>query len=245
MKLPRTPARPTPLMPELPGFEPCFDPLPASRGHQPSPAVRPLYWWAAALRQGGDAVVDMRFDRSLMAATVVVRLSSHRVISAVRRWEDTARIPADLPALMAEAVWRLGALGWAGELSALVDRMRAAGLIAQPAAVGRCVRPIPRWPHQPDADVRVAYWWAMRLIDRGWRLHACGDAVARYGFFAEIPSPGDAQPLLVVFPGDMTEDGSEASALARHLARMERDQRAVVRSLVDHAANKTDLGDLK
>jgi hypothetical protein len=225
-------------MPDLPGFEPCFDPLPVTQGHQLSPAVRPLYWWAAALRDQGDVVVDMRFDRSLMVATVVVRLASYRVISVVRRCEDTARRPQDLPALMAEAVWRLGALGWAGEFAALVDRMRAAGVVAQRPASRRCVRPIPRWLRQPDTEVRVAYWWAMKLIEHGWRLHACGDAVARHGFVAEIPTTG-AEPLLVVFPGDMADDGSEASVLARHLARLGRGQRMVVQSIVDHAAKRT------
>src|SRR5262249_16670600 len=103
-------------------------PLPVSQGHQLPPAVRPLYWWAAALRTEGDVVVDMRFDRSSMVATVVVRQASYRLTSVVRRCEDTACIPQNLPALMAEAVWRLGALGWAGEFAALVDRMRAAGV---------------------------------------------------------------------------------------------------------------------
>ncbi|MBI2699669.1 hypothetical protein EI067_18575 [Mycobacterium paragordonae] len=238
MKLPRALAqRPTPQMPDLPGFEPCFDPLPVSQGHQLPPAVRPLYWWAAALRTEGDVVVDMRFDRSSMVATITVRQASYRLTSVVRRCEDTACIPQNLPALMAEAVWRLGALGWTGEFAALVDRMRAAGVVARPAATGRCVTPIPRWLRQPDTEVRVAYWWAMKLIEHGWRLHACGDAVARHGFIAEIPTTG-AEPLLVVFPGDMAHDGSEASALARHLARLGSGQRMVVQTIVDHAAKK-------
>ena len=238
MKLPRALAyRPTPEMPKLPGYAPCFDPLPVAQSPQLSPAVRPLYWWAAALREMGDIVIDMRFDRSAMAATVVTRLACGRVISEVRRYEDTACTPQDLTALMAEAIWRLGALGWAEEFGELVQQMRAAGVVGRPVRVQRSLKPIPGWVHQPEADVRIAYWWAAALLKYGWRLDLCGGVAARRGFLAEIPNP-DGSSQLVVYPGDIAGEESPAAALARHLAQMDRPQRLRVQRLIDHVSGE-------
>ena len=188
MKLPRMLAqRPTPRMPELAGFEPRFDAIPAPRMHQPAEVVRLLYWWARDLRDRGDFLLGVRFDAAQLAAAVTVRLASYRVVEVVRRHDDKPRMPHDLPTLLAEAVWRLGALGWADHVEALVDRLRTVGLIAAPASVCGCTKQIPGWVSQPDRAVRIARWWALALLRHGWRLHACGDALAGAGSSLRSP----------------------------------------------------------
>ncbi|HZE16417.1 MAG TPA: hypothetical protein VE197_12285, partial [Mycobacterium sp.] len=173
MKLPRTlEQRPTPRMPGLTGFEPRYDAIPAPGMHQPAEVVRPLYWWAKDLRDGGDILLGVRFDAAQLAAAVTVRLASYRVVEVVRRHDDKPRMPHDVPTLLAEAVWRLGALGWTEHLEELVDLLRAVGLISAPASVRRCTRQIPGWVSQPDRAVRIAYWWALALLRHGWRVHA-------------------------------------------------------------------------
>ena len=42
--------------------------------------------------------------------------------------------------------------------------------------------------------------------------------MARHGFIAEVPGVG-GESALVIYPGDMPDDGTAASALANHLAR--------------------------
>ena len=239
MKLPRALAqRPTPQMPGLAGFEPRFDAVPAPRMPQPAEVVRPLYWWAKDLRDRGDILVGARFDAARLAAVVTVRLASYRVVEVVRRHDDKPRMPHDLPTLLAEAVWRLGALGWTDDLDALLDLLRVVGLMSARASIRSCTKQIPGWVSQPDRGVRIAYWWALGLLRHGWRLHACGDALARYGFIAEIPDV-DGGAMLVVYPGDMADDGTEASALANHLARLGKSQRQFVqRVIADAAAGK-------
>jgi len=239
VKLPRMLAqRPTPRMPELAGFEPRFDAIPTPRMHQPAEVVRPLYWWARDLRNRGDILLGVRFDAAQLAAAVTVRLASYRVVEVVRRHDDKPRMPHDLPTLLAEAVWRLGALGWADQVEALVDRLRTVGLIAVPASVRGCTKQIPGWVLQPDRAVRIACWWALALLRHGWRLHVCGDVLAGCGFIAEIPAV-DGDPMLVVYPGDMADDGTEASALANHLARLDNSQRQFEhRVIADAAAGK-------
>ena len=235
MKLPRVLSqRPTPRMPELAGFEPRFDPIPATPDAQLDEAFRPLYWWAKDLRDRADILQGLRFDAPQMTATVTVRLGSHRVITAARRHDDKPRLPHDLPTLLAEAVWRLGALGWACDLGAVRDVLRAAGLLAPPRPVQPCTALLPGWVSQPDRAVRIALWWAAALRQRGWWLAACGDAIAQHGFIAEIPEAGG--PVLAVYPGDMADDGTEASALANHLARLGASQRHYVQRVIADAA---------
>jgi hypothetical protein len=236
VKLPRVlTQRPAPRMPELVGFEPRFDAIPTLRVHKPAEVVRPLYWWAKDLRTSGDVLVDARFDAAMMAASVTVRLASYQVVEVVRRHDDKPRLPHDLAALIAEGVWRLGSLGWTDELEEMIGLLRTLGLTATPAVVKPSTRHIPGWVHQPDRAVRIAYWWSVALKRHGWKLYACGDAVAQHGFIAEIPC-GGADPVLVVYPGGMPADGTEASALANHLARLGTSQRKYVQRVIGDAA---------
>jgi len=109
-------------------------------------------------------------------------------------------------------------------------------LIRAPAAIRTYTAPIPGLARQPDRGVRIAYWWAVALLRYGWRLHACGQEIARGGFIAEIPG-ADGEPMLVVYPGDMAADGTEAAALAHHLGRLgECECRFMQRLIVDAAA---------
>jgi len=222
-------------MPELVGFEPRFDAIPTPRVRQPAEVVRPLYWWAKDLRANEDLLVAARFDAAAMAATVTVRLRSYQIVEVVRRHDDKPRLPHDLPTLIAEAVWRLGSLGWTGELDEMIGLLRRLGLTATPAAVKPSTTHIPGWVRQPDRAVRIAFWWSVALKQHGWKLYACGDAVAQHGFIAEIPR-ADGDPVLVVYPGGMPADGTEASALANHLARLGRSQRKVVQRVIGDAA---------
>lgn len=232
MKLPRVLSqRPTPRMPLLAGFEPRFDPIPAPHGAGLDQVFRPLYWWAQDLRARGDILQDLRFDAPQMTATVTVRLASSRVITVVRGHDDKPRLPHDVPTLLAEAVWRLGALGWACDLVAVVDLLRGCGLLTPARPARRCTALLPGWVQQPDRSVRVALWWALALRERGWQLSACGDAVAGHGFIAEVPGV-DGDQVLAIYPGDMADDGTEASALANHLARLTSGQRQLVAAVL-------------
>ncbi|ANE83363.1 hypothetical protein A7U43_27955 (plasmid) [Mycobacterium adipatum] len=235
MKFPRIHApRPTPRMPELAGFEARYDLLPAVRPlHQPAEAIRPLHWWAKDLQAGGDLLVDARFDAMTMTATVSIRLSSYQVVSVVRHHDDKPQTPRTLADVLAESIWRLGSLGWSAEIEEAVAQLRAAGLMATPAKPD--TRYLPGWVQQPDRGVRMAYWWAGILKQHGWKLYACGDAVARHGFIAEVPR-ADGESALVVYPGGMPDDGTAASALANHLARLGSRQRAFVQRVIGDAA---------
>lgn len=236
MKLPRILTnRPAPGMPTLAGFEPRFDTLPAPRGRQPAEVVRPLYWWAVDLQTRNDLLVDACFDATTLAATVTVQLSSYQVVQAVRRHDDKPQLAQDLPQLIAEAVWRLGVLGWTAELDELTGMLRACGLSAAPRRATPDARHIPGCVQQPDRATRIAYWWAVALTRRGWQLHACGDALAQYGFMAEVPG-AEGNRTLVIYPGGMTDDGTEASALANHLARLGPSQRTLVQRIINGSA---------
>ena len=46
----------------------------------------------------------------------------------------------------------------------------------------------------------------------------------------------DGDPVLVVYPGGMPDDGTEASALANHLARLGTSQRKFVQRVIGDAA---------
>ncbi|OBK11261.1 hypothetical protein [Mycobacterium sp. 1245852.3] len=218
-------------MPSLAGFEPCFAPIPTSRIKQPAQVVRPVYWWTTALRRRGDLLLGVHFDANHLTARVSVRLASDRIVEAVRSNDHNPALPDDVPTLLAEAVWRLGALGWSEQLDELLDLLRALGLMSAPAPIRKCMAPIPGRVCQPDPGVRTAYWWALGLRRQGWQLHACGEDVARFGFVAEIPAP-DGEPRLVVYPGDMAPDGTEAAALANHLVRLSTRQRRLVRQVL-------------
>lgn len=225
-------------MPSLAGFEPRFAPIPSSQFKQPAPVVRPLYWWTTELRRRGDLLLGVHFDTNQLAASVRVRLASYRIVEVVRSNDCNPALPHDVPTLLAEAVWRLGALGWAEQLDELLELLRAVGLMSAPAPIRKCVAPIPGRVSQPERGVRIAYWWALALLRQGWVLYACGEDVARFGFVAEIPDAlGESR--LVVYPGDMAEDGTQAAALARHLARLGTRQRRLVRQvLADTAVGK-------
>lgn len=220
-----------PQMPSLAGFEPCFAPIPTSRIKQPAQVVRPVYWWTTELRRRGDLLLGVHFDANHLTARVSVRLASYRMVEAVRSNDHNPALPHDVPTLLAEAVWRLGALGWSEQLDELLDLLRALGLMSAPAPIRKCVAPIPGRVCQPDRGVRTAYWWALGLRRQGWQLHACGEDVARFGFIAEVPDP-DGEPRLVVYPGDMAQDGTEAAALANHLVRLSTRQRRLVRQVL-------------
>lgn len=237
MKLPHVlPHRPMPRMPELAGFAPRFDAIAFVAAHaQPVKGIRPLYWWARELRSCGEILVNVEFDTDTKTATVSVRLASHRVVTVLRRHDNKCEMPHDLPTLIAEAVWRLGSLGWTAELRAVLDLLSQVGLILAPAPARRCTDLLPDLGYQPDRAVRMAFWWAQALKRHGWRLDACGDAVARGGFVAEIPN-ADGGLDLVIYPGDMADDGTEASALANHLARLGKSQRRVVERVIGGTA---------
>ncbi len=237
VKLPHVlPQRPMPRMPEIAGYGPRFDTISAVAVHaQPVEGIRPLYWWARELRRRGDILVDLRFDTITKAATVTVRLASYRTVTVVRRHDNKAALAHDLPTLIAEGVWRLGSLGWTAEVRAITDLLGQHGLILAAAPVARCTRPLSGWVTQPDRAVRMAYWWAVALKRHGWKLYACGDQVARGGFIAEIPN-ADGGTDLVVYPGGMPDDGTEASVLANHLARLGKSQRRIVEQVIGDTA---------
>lgn len=233
VKLPHLlPQRPMPVMPELAGFEPRYDTIAAiPTNAQPTEGLRPLYWWARDLRSRGDILTDVRFDIATKAATVTVRLASYQSVTVVRRADLAAALPSDLPSLIAEAIWRLGALGWTAELFSIIKLLGQQGLIVTPAPVRQCTDFIPGWLTQPDRRVRMAYWWAQTLKRHGWKLYGCGDPIARGGFVAEIPN-ADGGRDLVIYPGTMPSDHTEASALAKHLSRLDKNQRRLVAELI-------------
>lgn len=237
MKLPHvSPQRPMPRMPEFAAYTPCFDVITGVAVHaQPLAGIRPLYWWARELRRRGDTLVDLRFDTFTKAATVTVRLASYQVVTVVRRHDNKAALPHDLPTLIAEGVWRLGSLGWTAELAAVAELLGRLGLIIAAVPAKRCTRPVPGWVTQPDRAIRTAYWWAVALKHHGWKLYACGNDVAAGGFIAEIPNTAGGMDL-VIYPGGMPDDGTEASALANHLGRLDTSQRRIVKQLIDDGA---------
>ena len=102
---------------------------------QPAQVVRPLYWWVQDLRQRGDILLGVHFDSRQLVASVTIRLASYRVVDVVRRNDHQPQLPHDQPTLLAEAVWRLGALGWTDQLDELLDLLRVVGLIGAPTTI--------------------------------------------------------------------------------------------------------------
>ena len=49
------------------------------------------------------------------------------------RTDLAAARPSDLPSLIAEAIWRLGALGWTAELFSIIKLLGQQGLIEERA----------------------------------------------------------------------------------------------------------------
>ncbi|MDR3664753.1 MAG: hypothetical protein P4L86_30925 [Mycobacterium sp.] len=109
--------------------------------------------------------------------------------------------------------------------------LRDSRLPIQPQSAERNSAHIPGMICQPPRPVRVAYWWASVLQAQGWRLCALGEQVARGGFIAEITEES-GESVWVVFPRNMPDDGTEASALANFIQRLTFDQRRYLRRLV-------------
>jgi len=121
---------------------------------------------------------------------------------------------------------------WADETAGIAALLRGgSGLLNQPRPVARNSAHIPGMFCQPPRPVRVAYWWANALQAQGWRLRALGEPLAGGGFIAEIGMTGE-ESVWVVFPRNMPDDGTEASALANFLQRLTFDQRNYLRRLV-------------
>lgn len=91
---------------------------------------------------------------------------------------------------------------------------------------------IPGLLTQPAPEIRVAYWRARQLIDAGWRIHAFGEPIARYGFIAEIPY-GKGETALVVFARTAAGDDGAAHALANDMRWLSADHRHYLRRLLD------------
>lgn len=105
---------------------------------------------------------------------------------------------------------------------------------------------IPGLVVQPDEVVRVAYWRARQLIDIGWRIHALGQPVSRYGFIAEIPC-GVRETTFVVCPRTGMRNDGAAADLANSLRRLSVDQRNHLRRLLDalHGSGAVAGADLR
>ncbi|OBJ39734.1 hypothetical protein A5630_02135 [Mycolicibacterium mucogenicum] len=123
---------------------------------------------------------------------------------------------------------------WTGETAEVLALLRGSPLANQPRPVARNSAHIPGMICQPPRAVRVAYWWANALQAQGWRLRALGEPLAGGGFLAEIGLTGE-ESVWVVFPRNMPDDGTEASALANYLQRLTFDQRNYLRRLVASA----------
>lgn len=228
-------------VPDLPGdgpLAPNFAPIPASArcGSQVATPVRPLYWWIQAADAEGVVLHGLYFNNLTHSAVVRIRLASYRVVEVIRDARGlTVGAPNALAAVMVEAVWRLGAAGWADEIARLSTVLRRNGILGGTAMVPARTDLIPHLSLQPDAAVRVAYWWARELLIRGWLVHACGQDVAGGGFIATVPTTG-GEPVLALYPSRMRPDGTEAALLAKFMPRLSPVQRRVLQRLVDQAA---------
>jgi hypothetical protein len=210
---------------------PCFAALPLnSVALQPLPAVRPLYWWARELHEQGCQLQAVYYRPSDLAAVVTVRLPSYRVVHVLRKAGDQAA-PTDLPTMLAEAVRQLVTGGWADQTNDMLALLRNSRLLIQPQPAARNSAYLPGLINQPARPVRVAYWLAHALQVRGWQVSALGDPVARGGFIAEIPE-GSGESIYAIYPRDIPEDGTEATALANSLQRLTFEQRRHLERLV-------------
>ncbi len=108
---------------------------------------------------------------------------------------------------------------------------RGSQLLKHSRSAARNSAYIPGMICQPPRPVRVAYWWANALQAQGWRLRALGEQLAGGGFIAEIGVVGD-ESVWVVFPRNMPDDGTEASALANCFQWLTFDQRNYLRRLL-------------
>lgn len=224
--------RSSPALPTLEGFAACSDPLPLVVGaRQPDPVVRPLYWWARELAAGGSVLRALYYVPHICTAGVAVQLPSYRVLDIARSQAGELLDPVDLPHVLAESVWRLGVSGWAKEIDNMIPLLRGMGLMVPIRAVPRCSTHIPGLVRQPPRQVRVAYWWVQTLRNHGWQLHEVGQPTAGGGFIAQIPSDG-GEPVVIVYPYGMDDDGTAASALANSLRRLKPEERGYLRRLV-------------
>ncbi|MFL0285099.1 hypothetical protein ACJH6H_07545 [Mycobacterium sp. SMC-21] len=121
--------------------------------------------------------------------------------------------------------------GWAEEAADVPAALIGSQLSRRPRPASRNGAYIPGMICQPHRSVRVAYWWANALQAQGWRLRALGEQLAGGGFIAEIEVT-DGESVWVVFPRNMPDDGTEASALANFLQRLTFDQRNYLRRLL-------------
>ena len=121
--------------------------------------------------------------------------------------------------------------GWTERPADMMALLGGSRLLKQPRSVERNSTHIPGMICQPPRPVRVAYWWANALQAHGWRLWALGEQLAGGGFIAEIGVTG-GESIWVVFPRNMPDDGTEASALANFIQRLTFDQRNYLRRLV-------------
>lgn len=237
---------PMPLLLPIDGQAPRYDAIPHVRADkQPHSGVRPLYWWVRHFTEAGHQLRSLHFDTLTLTALVTVQLRSGRVLESVRRLNtapaDTAldhtRAADDtVPALLAEATWRLGVTGWSDDLADVVALLRTKNLLAPAKPVVICRNEIPGLPGQCSA-FRVAYWWAMTLLDWGWRLHEVGSDVAGGGFLAEIPG-ADGNTVLAIYTSDVNTDFTAATALAQSLPYYTAQQVQVLRHLIEVAATK-------
>ncbi|WP_285030625.1 hypothetical protein [Mycolicibacterium sp. lyk4-40-TYG-92] len=120
---------------------------------------------------------------------------------------------------------------WAAETADVLALLTGSHLLKRPRPVARNAGHIPGMICQPPRPVRVAYWWANALQAQGWCLRALGEQLAGGGFIAEIGVTGE-ESVWVVFPRNMPDDGTEASALANFLQRLTFDQRNYLRRLL-------------
>ena len=133
----------------------------------------------------------------------------------------TREVGDDLAAQFAESITDLAAAGAVDGhdyLGELVELLAGNTVPRRPANLRWRTWRIPTVPpcRQPSARVRAAYWFAATLTDDyGWELCEVGSATARGGFIADIP--GEA---MVIYPADMPDDRTTASALALLLAVM-------------------------
>lgn len=121
--------------------------------------------------------------------------------------------------------------GWTNETADMMALLGDSRLLKQSCSAERNAAHIPGMICQPPRPVRVAYWWANALQAQGWRLCALGEQLAGGGFIAEIGLAG-GESVWVVFPRNMPDDGTEASALANFIQRLTFDQRNYLRRLV-------------
>lgn len=215
-------------------YPPHFAALPLnSAAVQPVPAVRPLYWWARALQQQGCLLQAVSYSSSEPAAVVTVRLPSRRVVHVRCTGDDLAE-STDLPSVLAAAICQLSSGDWADDTNRMLALLQNLRLLIQPQPAARNSAHISGLISQPARPVRVAYWWAEALQARGWRLSALGEPMARSGFIAEIPE-GPGESVLAIYPRDIPDDGTEASALANSLQRLTFEQRRYLARLISHA----------